>query len=210
MADVNEKLYDEWSESYDSVVNLTRDLEEQACRQIIGARTYDHIIELGCGTGKNTLWLSEIARQLTAVDLSPQMQAIARKKVTAPNVTFRLADINLPWEFSDEKSSLITASLVLEHVEDLRFIFAEAAKHLKPGREFYICELHPFKQYSGSKARFESSSGTKVLDCYIHNVSDYLDAANAGGFELLALNEWFDGGDRTALPRLISFLFRLQ
>ena len=136
------------------------------------------------------------------------MQAVARNKVTSSNVVFRLADVRERWEFDDFQPDLITCSLILEHVEDLNFIFAEARRTLAQGGRFYICELHPFKQYEGSKARFETEDGVKITECFQHHVSDYTDAAAASDFSVERLDEWFDNGDRTGTPRLISFVFR--
>jgi ubiquinone/menaquinone biosynthesis C-methylase UbiE len=51
------------------------------------------------------------------------MLSKARQKVTAPNVTFLQGDITKEWKFSEETFDLITFSLVLEHVEDLKPAF---------------------------------------------------------------------------------------
>lgn len=203
----NQAIYGRWSETYDTVENKTRDLERVACRQVLSTVDFREVIELGCGTGKNTVWLAERAVHVTAVDFSPEMQAIAREKAFGSNVDFALADITQPWDFAEQKADLVTASLVLEHIEDLDAIFAEAAAHLHSGGSFYVCELHPFRQYAGSKARFELEGKTTELECTTHHVSDYTDAAK-GRFEIERLGEWFDEGARTGAPRLISFLFR--
>jgi len=104
----------------------------------------------------------------------------------------------------------MTFSLVLEHVEDLKHVFREAFAHVLPGGRLYVCELHPFKQYTGSKARFESGGETNVLDCYLHHITDYTDVASESGFSIERIDEWFDGDDRTQIPRLISFLFKRE
>ena len=143
-----------------------------------------------------------------AVDLSEEMQAIAKQKVKTGNVAFRQADITKPWDFGAEnKADLVTCSLILEHVEDLDFIFRQVSRHLNETGHFYICELHPFRQYQGSKARFETDEGWKILDCYTHHASDYARAALENNFTILRLDEWFDESDRRRMPRLISFLF---
>ena len=142
-----------------------------------------------------------------SVDFSPEMQAIAKAKLTAPNVRFRIADVREPWSFGDFVPDLITCSLILEHVEDLSFVFGEARRILAPGGRFYICELHPFKQYEGSKARFESEDGLQVTECFQHHVTDYTRAALTNGFTVERIDEWFDNDDRTTTPRLISFVF---
>jgi ubiquinone/menaquinone biosynthesis C-methylase UbiE len=200
------ELYDEWAATYDSVDNPTRDLEKRACESVLGGISFGTVIELGGGTGKNTGWLAERAKRLISVDLSPEMQAIAKQKVQADNVEFRIGDITAQWDFA-EPADLITCSLILEHVEDLHHVFREAAKFMKPGGRFYVCELHPFKQYAGSKARFETDKGLKVLQCFVHHLTDYTDTAMSNGFVMERMDEWFDAADRDRIPRLASFLF---
>ena len=201
-------LYNQWSATYDDVENKTRDLEKEAGQKILSSISFQNILELGCGTGKNTEWLSKKAKHLLAVDLSEEMMAKAKEKVMAPHVVFQQADITTPWTFAQEKVELITCSLILEHIEDLRFIFEQAANVLETGGHFYVCELHPYKQYSGSKARFETGEGLHVLECFVHHASDYFDAAANNNFTCERLDEWFDGDDMSKPPRLISFLFR--
>jgi ubiquinone/menaquinone biosynthesis C-methylase UbiE len=200
--------YNQWAGTYDEVENKTRDLEKKAGQQTLQNQHFERVLELGCGTGKNTVWLSETAKQHLAVDLSEGMLEKAREKVKSGHVVFRQADITKPWQFVAEKVDLITCSLILEHIEDLHFIFSEAANVLKTASHFYICELHPYKQYSGSKARFETEEGTQVLQCFVHHLSDYTGAALESGFAIEKVQEWFDEDDRSGTPRLLSFLFR--
>lgn len=202
------QLYNSWSATYDKVENKTRDLEKLACRQTLSSVAFEIVIELGCGTGKNTEWLAEVAEYITAVDLSEEMQAVAKRKVKSEKVVFKQADITKPWNFVSKKADLITCSLILEHVEDLDFIFQQALVHLNTNGHFYVCELHPFRQYTGSKAGFETEEGLKVLECFTHHVSDYIQSAQKHNFRLMQLDEWFDKGDKKDVPRLISFLFK--
>ena len=202
-----QKLYDQWSATYDAVENPTRDLEKVACQTVLGEIEFSRVIELGGGTGKNTPWLAEHAERVLSADFSEEMQAVARAKVRNENVEFRIADVRQPWSFDDFEPDLITCSLILEHVEDLGFVFGEARRTLAPGGRFYICELHPFKQYEGSKARFETQDGLQVTECFQHHVTDYTSTALANGFMIDRIDEWFDDDDRARTPRLISFVF---
>lgn len=204
-----QKLYDKWSGTYDDVENKTRDLEKVACESVLSGVSCDRLIELGAGTGKNTTFLSGLAEHVLSVDFSAEMQAIARTKVTSRNVDFRIADVRRPWSFADGfTANLITCSLILEHVEDLGFVFAQASNTLSAGGRFYVCELHPFKQYEGSKARFETRDGVQVTECFQHHITDYTNAAIENGFSIERMDEWFDNDDRTSTPRLISFVFQ--
>ena len=52
--------YSHWSTSYDSVANPTRDLDQQVMRRLLDGKRFGHVLELGCGTGKNTPWLAAL------------------------------------------------------------------------------------------------------------------------------------------------------
>lgn len=198
--------YNNWAKTYDTVINKTRDLEAEAIRSVLGNSSFEKIAEIGCGTGKNTAWLADKCSHLTAIDFSTEMLQAAKHKITSEKVQFLQADITQAWTF--DKVNLVTCSLVLEHIKDISFIFQQAASVLGTGGQFYICELHPYKQLQGSRAQFEQDGDLLQLEYFIHHVSDYLEASKGHGFVCDNLQEWFDTGDRSHPPRLISFLFR--
>jgi ubiquinone/menaquinone biosynthesis C-methylase UbiE len=198
--------YNQWAHSYDSVENKTRDLDKKAVQNILSQYGFLNVLELGCGTGKNTEWLAAKAQQVTAVDFSEIMLQKAKEKITLSNVTFIQADVTRPWPFEKEYFDLVTCNLILEHVQDLKVVFAEASRILQTGGNFFICELHPFKQYSGSKARFEKDNAITELDCFVHHTAEFFNTALQNGFSCTRLDEWFDE-DKNDIPRLISFVF---
>jgi ubiquinone/menaquinone biosynthesis C-methylase UbiE len=48
--------YDKWSEQYDRDANVTRDLDGIVLRRAALRLTGRDVLEVGCGTGKNTAW----------------------------------------------------------------------------------------------------------------------------------------------------------
>jgi ubiquinone/menaquinone biosynthesis C-methylase UbiE len=203
----NQEAYNAWSKSYDSVKNNTRDVEAKALRETLSAESFDNVLEIGCGTGKNTMWLLTKAKNVVGADFSNEMLAKAKSKINADNVEFVQTDVRETWNFADEQFDLITCSLILEHIENIDFVFSQASTKLKTDGLFYIGELHPFKQYNGTKARFETDTGRFELECFTHHVSDYFDAARNNGFDCVSINEWFDDNDRTAIPRILTMIF---
>lgn len=204
------QAYNAWSEQYDTNVNKTRDLEAAALRETLQNMSFTNCLEIGCGTGKNTEWLRTKSNRITAVDLSEEMLTKAKEKINSDKVQFVHADITGPWTFTKEQHDFVTFSLVLEHIENLDHIFSEVSKVISKDGMIYIGELHPFKQYLGTKARFETEAGIHVLQCYNHNISDFINSAVRHGFVLTALNEYFDDGDRTTVPRIVTILFTKQ
>lgn len=203
-----QQAYNIWAAQYDTNHNRTRDLEAVALRNTLAPLSFDRVLEIGCGTGKNTQWLLEKARHITAVDLSEQMLARAKEKIASDRVEFIQADITRSWNFSQQPYDLVSFSLVLEHIRELAPVFRQAARALKPGGYLYLGELHPFKQYTGTKARFDTAEGRHIVPCFNHHLSDFLLAAQDHGLALAALNEHFDQDDRNSIPRILTLLLR--
>ncbi|HEX8289154.1 MAG TPA: methyltransferase domain-containing protein [Pyrinomonadaceae bacterium] len=203
----NQQAYNTWSATYDSMQNKTRDIEAKALRASLSFIENLDILEIGCGTGKNTEWLISRANHLVGADFSAKMLAKAKEKITAENVEFKHLDLREKWDFAEKSFDLIVCSLALEHIENIDFVFGEANKVLRENGLFYIGELHPFKQYMGSKAKFDNGSGVFELECFIHNISEFFEAGRKNNFECVELKEWFDDAGKTSVPRLLTMIY---
>ena len=199
--------YNDWASDYDSAANKTRDLEAEALRRMVTELEGKRVLELGCGTGKNGAWLAERAARYVGLDFSEEMLAVARGKIEGEDVGLFQADLTQPWPVADGAFDWATCSLVLEHIADLGFVFEEAARKLVSGGRFYIGEYHPFKQYLGKTARYEREGETVEVEAFVHHASDFVRAAKGNGFRVVEMEEWFDGGGREGIPRLITFIF---
>lgn len=202
-----QNAYNEWSDIYDSNTNLTRDLDSTVTQDQLAHRRFDSILELGCGTGKNTVFFAEIGEQVQALDFSEGMIQKAKVKVKTGNVRFEKADLTKHWACESDAYDLISCNLVLEHIINLSHIFAESARALKAGGIFLVNELHPCRQYKGTKARFESGDETYEVEAFVHHISDFIQAAEANGLKLVRLNEYWHAEDAGKPPRLVSFIF---
>lgn len=202
------RAYDAWAASYDEMANATRDLDARVVRRHERLAAGRDVVEIGAGTGKNTEWLAQHARSVTAMDFSEGMLARARQRVTSPAVRWARHDVRERWPVADESADLVIANLVLEHVETLAPVFVEAARVLRPGGSLLVCELHPFRQLRGGQAQFVDERGETVrVAAHLHDVSDYLRALVDAGLTFRALGEWRDDErDRASIPRLLSVL----
>lgn len=206
--------YDQWAETYDTVQNSTRDLAAEVLRQANLTIAGRKLVEVGCGTGRNTEWLAHLAAapaEILALDFSEGMLARAGQRVQDSRVLFLKHDVRATWPLPDASVDLAIVMLVLEHVEHLQPFFGEAARTLTAGGDLFICELHPMRQLLGGQAQFtDAKTGARQLvDAFLHDTSDYISAALMSGFELVTLGE---PRDANALqrdpPRLLSLLFR--
>ena len=202
--------YTHWSDTYDRDTNLTRDLDQTVTRQVLGGQRFQSILEIGCGTGKNTQFLAEIGARVTALDFTPAMLARAQHKVAASNVSFALADLTKPWPCLARSADLIACNLVLEHIHGLDFVFEQASRVLIPGGRVFLCELHPSWQYLGVQANFQGPQGAISVPAYVHHLSDFTGAAERQGLALVRLNEWWHAEDQGKPPRLVSMMFVKQ
>jgi ubiquinone/menaquinone biosynthesis C-methylase UbiE len=200
--------YDNWSETYDRDRNLTRDLDHTVTQAAFANLRFSSVLEIGCGTGKNTALLASVAAKVHALDFSDGMLAQAKTKVLSDNVTFTVADLTRPWPCAAQSADLVVCNLVLEHIGDLSFVFAEAARVLVADGKFFVCELHPFRQYQGAQARFQTNQAMTEIPAFVHHLSDFTTAADANGLVLERFREWWHEEDQDKPPRLASFMFR--
>jgi malonyl-CoA O-methyltransferase len=202
--------YAKWSQTYDHVENPTRDLDRKVIPKVLINLRGKDVIEAGCGTGKNTTWLAKTARSLKSFDLSEEMVNVARQKITGANVEFVQHNITERWIFPNDCCDVVTINLVLEHIEDIDFVFKEAYRVLRKNGKLFVCELHPDKQKKGTKARFtENKSNTIIeIDSYYHSKEDYSRAGKIAGFQNITLKDWFDEKESNQVPRLLSVLLK--
>lgn len=205
-----ERAYDRWAASYDGDGNVTRDLAAEVLRAAPLALAGGAVLELGCGTGRNTVWLAERAQAVVALEFSMAMLAQARSHLARRHVRFVRHDVRSRWPLPRHAVDLVVGSLVLEHVEHLGPVFREAARVLKPGGSVWFCELHPERQRRGGQAHFTDavSGATVYVPAHRHTVSDYVNAGIAAGLTLHHLGEhWEPDAPADAAPRLLSVLF---
>jgi len=203
-----QEAYNEWSSTYDSDGNATRDLDRTVLARVLGDSRFESIIEAGCGTGKNSELLSRLGGTVMALDFSAGMLAQAKAKLgQRPCVTFSLTDVTQPWPCSDHSANLVTCNLILEHMAHLSPVFSEAGRALVKSGWFFVCELHPFRQYQGTLANFRRGKQTIQIPGFVHHISDFLETAERYGFSLKSLQEWWHEKDTGKPPRLVSLLF---
>lgn len=203
--------YDRWAETYDTDRNRTRELAAAVLRQSNLKLAGRNVTEIGCGTGHNTLWIAERASNVLALDFSEGMLRQAKARVHSAHVRFAQHDIRSAWPLADASTDGIIAMLVLEHIEQVKPIFAEAARVLSSGGELFVCELHPMRQMSGRQAEFmnKETGACERIGAFLHDVSEYVNAGLQSGLELIHMGEWRDAnGAQSDLPRLLSLQFR--
>jgi ubiquinone/menaquinone biosynthesis C-methylase UbiE len=202
--------YDQWAESYDTDPNRTRELAGEVLRQVDLPIAGRDIVEIGCGTGRNTEWLATQAASIAALDFSEEMLRRAMTRIQDPKARFIQHDVRTRWPLADDAADVIIAMLILEHVEHLETVFAEAVRALRPNGKLFICELHPMRQLMGGQAQFSNTQTgeRELVPAFLHNVSDFVNAGLSAALELRRLDEWRDPDAASdSIPRLLSLVF---
>jgi ubiquinone/menaquinone biosynthesis C-methylase UbiE len=204
--------YDLWADTYDVDPNRTRERAGQVLRQCDLSLAGRDVVEIGCGTGRNTLWLGEHAENVLALDISEGMLRQAKARAQSPRVRFIQHDIRSAWPSADGSADVVIAMLVLEHVERLEPILGEAARVLRWGGDPFVCELHPMRQMLGRQAEFTNprTGERERVAAFLHDVSEYVNGGLQAGFTLVHLGEWRDTDAGPAdPPRLLSVHFHV-
>ncbi|MEV4473145.1 class I SAM-dependent methyltransferase [Nonomuraea salmonea] len=96
----------------------------------------DSVLDLGCGTGRLTIPLAGLAKEVVGLDLCDGMLAVARRKAEeeGADIRFDQGDMcDLP--YPDDSFDVVTSTLALMHIplEARGTAFAEIARVLRPG-----------------------------------------------------------------------------
>lgn len=71
-----------------------------------------HVLELGCGDGQDSLVINTLAMSLTSTDI--RAEAIKKNRLDS-NIDFRILDMKQPFEFENAKFTCVVASLCLHY-----------------------------------------------------------------------------------------------
>jgi ubiquinone/menaquinone biosynthesis C-methylase UbiE len=181
--------YGIWSATYDGP-NSAFDIDGPIVREIVDGLPTGVALDAACGTGRVSALLAGRGHRIVGVDSSPDMLARARERV--PDGAFHLGDLHrLPVD--DDAVDLVTCSLALTHVADLRPVMAEFARVLRPGGHLVISDMHPEWVARGAVPPLRRADGRPGrLETYRHHTGDYLRAALPVGLQVRRCEEPMD------------------
>ena len=135
------KRYNRYSYLYDFLEFLPEQLFFRHYRRQIISTLKGKVLEIGVGTGKNLGYYQEDT-QVTAIDFSPQMLAVANRQLDIlgrKNITLQLADVEkLP--FPDHYFDMVVATFVFCSVPNPVRGLEEVRRVLKVGGQAIFLE----------------------------------------------------------------------
>ncbi len=188
----NKEGYDRWSEFYDDDDIPLNLLEESVVERDLGDLRGLRVLELGCGTGRQTLAMARRGAQITAIDQSSGMLEKAIAKSKEFSIDYQAHDLDTQLPYAPETFDRVVSFLVLEHIVKLEPFFAQCARVCKKTGFIYFTVMHPAMLLKGAQARYtEPGTGVKVYPkSFAYQIKDFLNAAIAAGLKLDHLGEY--------------------
>jgi 2-polyprenyl-3-methyl-5-hydroxy-6-metoxy-1,4-benzoquinol methylase len=103
-------------------------------------RTWE-VLDFGCGTGLVTLALAPRVGSITGADTSLGMLEELGRKAAAQRVPVHRVELDPAGTDLGGPYDLITSSMTLHHVKDVKGLFRTFAAHLKPGGRVALADL---------------------------------------------------------------------
>lgn len=181
--------YAAWAPLYDDDGNPLIAIEEPAVRPWFRSVGGQPALDVGCGTGRHTRGLLEAgACWVAALDLTPEMIAVARRKLAGQPVQWVRHALPGPLPFGDATFAVAVLGLVLEHIAEPTRVLAEVGRVLKPGGRCIASNLHPERTAEGQRARFiDPVTGERQpIRSHHHTTTQLLSAGQDAGFVLEA------------------------
>ncbi|KAL4786357.1 S-adenosyl-L-methionine-dependent methyltransferase [Aspergillus varians] len=226
------EAYNKWAEVYDTDGNFLQALDTIEMRDLlprflaliqaqaqakVGMESSSNVepalklVDLGCGTGRNTLQLAKSAPkdvQIIGLDASIGMLEVAGEVLRGmgrDKIMLGMYDLLAPSDSSSGMVSLppagslrdqlgdgasgVISTLVLEHIPLGKF-FEGAARLVRPGGYFLVTNMHAEMGAISQAGFVDVKTGKKIRPTsYAHEIGDVVTAAKGVGFEVVALDE---------------------
>jgi ubiquinone/menaquinone biosynthesis C-methylase UbiE len=147
-------------------------------------RAADHVLDIGCGGGKNVARMLKRAAGVCGLDYSEvsveKTRQLNRKAISAGRSDIRLGSVSeIPWP--DNTFDIVTAFETVYFWPDFAKDIREIRRVLKPGGLFFICnEMNKPETETGEKQPYQY--WVESLDLEVHTESEYRAYLEDAGF----------------------------
>jgi SAM-dependent methyltransferase len=108
------------------------------------------VLDAGCAGGANTEWLLEQGASVVALDITPRMIELTRRRV-GDRADVHLHDLREPMGFLVDRSiDVVLSSLAIAYVQDLGPVFIEFRRVLRRDGCLVLSTHHPFSDWQWS------------------------------------------------------------
>ncbi|QDR79491.1 class I SAM-dependent methyltransferase [Sporomusa termitida] len=158
------------------------------------------VVDAGCAAGWYTQWLLARDAAVTALDFSPRMIEMTRKRV-GDRAEIIQADLNRPLDFiGDQSQDIIISSLTLHYLKDWTVVMNEFHRILVKEGMLIFSVHHPFMDFAVFKKEnyfltelladeWETPTGRVKVNFYRRPLSAIISSVLGAGFIIDQLQE---------------------
>jgi len=167
-----------------------KSMEEFRRKVLVGAK--GEVLEIGFGSGLNLPFYPTTLTHLTAVDINPGMEKLARKVIANSPVGVEYLIINgekLP--FKEQSFDTVVSTWTLCSIERVELALSEIRRVLKPDGKFLFIEhgLSPETKTQRWQNRLNPIQKKMAGNCHLNRPISAL--IEAQGFKIGQLNEFY-------------------
>ena len=141
--------YDNFSSEFKDADILFPDITRPILYSLIKINS-GKLLDLGCGYGEDLDYFNKNGFETYGIDVSEKMIEEAKIK-TKQSKLFVAPFEKLPFE--DNKFDVVFSRYALQHSKNIKPIFDEVSRVIKPNGIFVFLVTHPFRQYFEKKTK---------------------------------------------------------
>lgn len=152
--------YARYAATYDEQEKYWNSFEQRHLKPYVQKAEGKKVLDAGAGTGRLSIKLHKAGADVTALDISPEMLAILKKKEGA--IETIEGDLeNMPFE--DEAFDMVFSSLALVHLKKIEPFLDECYRVLKDNGKLILVNVHYRKPLV-----LKDDKGKYIIKCYNH------------------------------------------
>jgi SAM-dependent methyltransferase len=180
--------YDLWSESYDRTPNPVVALDHRVTLELLHVAPGEHVLDAGCGTGRNLPRLAALGARVCGCDFSAGMLRVARSR--GAGAPLFQADLQRDLPVRGGVFDAVLCSLIGEHLDRLDVALREIHRVTRPGGRLVFSVYHPDLADAGKEANFRLGDVEYRLGAIRYHAGDYVEYARAAGFQAIECFEF--------------------
>ena len=156
----SEAGYNLAADFYDEKEKYLNSFEQNKLLPLLGDIKDIKILDIGAGTGRLSVLLANRGARVTALDVSPKMLELVKRKNDKIETVVGDAE-NLP--FKDGSFDIVTAAFLIVHLKDPAGFFDEVYRVLKDGGIFVVTNIN-----QKDPPLVKTKSGEILIESFYH------------------------------------------
>lgn len=145
--------------------------------RLMAVKKGDQVLDVACGNGFFSRELFHLGAQVTGVDIAPELIELAKKQ-SPKEIEYHAASAHAMPFVKDSSMDAALISLAIQNIENVKEVFAEVNRTLKPGGKMYVVMNHPaFRQPKDSSWGFDDGKARKAKPVQYRRIDSYMSEA---------------------------------